>query len=98
MIVRIFPIALPVTEIYAQSRNCPYNYIFATHDPIGMKISALESSHQGKFLYNKRKDEQLPVPVAFCDQKLHQKRHICNFRKYHPISFKFAIQVHNWKR
>ena len=44
-----------------------------------------------------RKDEQLPVPVAFCDLKLHQKRHICNFRKYHPISFKFAIQVHNWK-
>ena len=29
---------------------------------------------------------------------MHQKRHICNFRKYRPISFKYAIQLHNWKR
>ena len=27
---------------------------------------------------------------------MHQKRHICYFRKYRPISFKFAIQLHNW--
>ena len=49
-------------------------------------------------IYTIRNEEQLPVPVAFCDLKLHQKRHICNFRIYHPISFKFAIQVHNCKR
>ena len=91
MVFRIFSIALPVPEIYALSQNCPYRYIFATNDPIGMKISPLESRHQGNFFIYTRKDEQLPVPVAFCDLKLHQKRHICNFRKYHPISLKFAI-------
>ena len=53
---------------------------------------------RASFLYNIRKDEQLPVPVAFCDLKLHQERHICNYRNYHPMSFKFAIQVHNWKQ
>ena len=49
MVFQIFPIALPVPEIYAYLRNCTYSYIFVTHDPIEMKISALESRHQGKF-------------------------------------------------
>ena len=49
MVFRNFPIALPVPEIYALSRNWLYSYFFATHDPIGMEISALESRHQGKF-------------------------------------------------
>ena len=34
-----------------------------------MKISALERGNQGKFLYDIRKDEQLPVPVVFVQYK-----------------------------
>ena len=49
MVFQIFATALPVPEIYALLRNSPYSYIFAAHDPIGMKISALESRYQGKF-------------------------------------------------
>ena len=30
-----------------------------------MKISALERRNQDKFLYDMRKDQQLPVPVVF---------------------------------
>ena len=53
---------------------------------------------KASFLYDIQKVEQLPVPVVFVQYKMHQKRHISNFRKYRPISFKFAIQLHNWKQ
>ena len=35
---------------------------------------------------------------SICAIQIQQKRHICNFRKYRPISFKFAIQLRTWKQ
>ena len=45
------------------TRNCLCTYIFATKGLIGMKISALERTHKGEFLYDIRKDEHLPMSV-----------------------------------
>ena len=47
---------------------------------------------KASLLYDIQKVEQLPVPVVFVQYKMDQKRHICYFRKYRPISLKFAIQ------
>ena len=57
-----------------------------------MKISALERKNQGEFIYRYTEDEQLPVPVVFVQYKKNAKSVIF------VISFKFAIQLRNWKR
>ena len=74
--------------------NCLYRYIFATNDPFGIKISALERRNQGEFfLYDIRKDEQLPVPVVFVQYKNSQKASYLSFPQISSDFLKICYTV-----
>ena len=61
------------------------------------KLIVLKEKAKASFYMIYRKTNNFRFRWFLCNIKMHQKRHICNFRKYRPISFECAILLHNWK-